>query len=554
MSSKLCRTLAAIVVGLLLHTTVLADQAEEARSLNELRNTVVNLLQALVERGVITREQAEAMVKSAEEKAAAAAAAASAAAAKQQKEEQGAVRVPYVPEIVKDQISKQVAAELGPSIKKELVDQVSSKGSLYSALPDWVQRMQWSGDVRVRGEGDYFASDNATGVYLNFNEVNSLGGIEKAGEEALLNTTEDQNRLRLRARFGFDTVLGSGWTMGLKLATGSTGEIIATTNQTLGTYGAGYTVTFDQAYIRWTGESSTGRQVFTSAGGRIANPWVGTDMVWYNDLTWEGVTEAYRVNLGTDNAHRDDLFATVCAFPLASFSVLDPNPAGQQKWLTAAQFGADFNTENDSRFRMAAAYYDYLHIVGERNSLDSTLFNWSAPAFVQHGNTMFDISNSSDQLTNPVNLYALASNFRIVDLIFVGDFHVLPSHSIELTLEALKNMGFNTAQVEERVGQYVAPRTRGYRADLGFGSSVTGPFATWRASVGYRYLERDAVLDAFNDEDFHLGGTDTKGYTLIFDFWCNPRVWLRLKDMAASAIDGPPLNIDVVQFDVNTRF
>jgi hypothetical protein len=554
MSSKPGRTLAALVMGLSLHASVLADPPEEARSLKELRNTVVNLLQALVERGVITREQAEAMVKNAEEKAAAETAAASAAAAQQEKAEQGAVRVPYVPDIVKDEIGKQVAAELGPSIKKELVDQVSSTGSLFSTLPEWVQRMHWNADVRLRGEGDYFASDNATGVYLDFNQVNSKGGIEKAGDLALLNTTEDQNRLRLRARVGFDAALGSGWSMGMKLATGSTGEIIATTNQTLGTYGAGYTVTFDQAYIRWTGQSSTGRQIFTSTAGRFENPWLSTDMVWYNDLTWEGLTEAYRLNLSRDNAHRKDVFATIGAFPLASFSLLDSNPNGQQKWLTGAQLGLDLDTQNDSRLRFAATYYDYLHIVGERNSLDSTLFNWTAPAFVQKGNTMFDISNSSNQLTNPVNLFALASNFRIADVILVGDLHLLPSYSIGLTLEALKNLGFNAAEVEARVGQYVAPRTRGYRADLAFGSSTTGPFATWRASVGYRYLERDAVPDAFNDEDFHLGGTDTKGYTLMLDFWWNPRVWLRLKDMASHAIDGPPLNIDVVQLDLNTRF
>jgi hypothetical protein len=108
--------------------------------------------------------------------------------------------------------------------------------------------------------------------------------------------------------------------------------------------------------------------------------------------------------------------------------------------------------------------------------------------------------------------------------------------------------------VEQRVGSYVAPRNRGYRADVSFGTSSFGPFATWRGTVGYRYLERDAVVDAFDDEDFHLGGTDTKGYTLIYDFSVNPHVWFRLKYMSANAIDGPPLGIDVLQLDVNSRF
>jgi len=287
-------------------------------------------------------------------------------------------------------------------------------------------------------------------------------------------------------------------------------------------------------------------------GGRFENPWVGTDLVWYNDLTFEGLTSAYRLNFSSDNDHRKDLFATFGGFPLASFSVTDPNAEGQQKWLAGGQIGADIRFHDESRFRFAGTYYDYIHIVGQRNITDSTLFNWTAPAFVQKGNTLFNIANSS---TNQyAGLYALASQYRIVDLIAIGDLQVGARYSIGLTAEALKNIGFRSADVLARTGTYVAARNRGYRADLGFGSSTVGPFGTWRASIGYRYLERDAVLDAFNDEDFHLGGTDAKGYTAIFDFSFNPHVSLRMKYMSANAIDGPPLGIDVWQVDMNTRF
>src|SRR5580693_5826213 len=91
-----------------------ADSASEEQSLNELRNTVVNLLQALVDKGLLTREQAQQMVKQAQDKAAADAAAEAARNAAQTKEDQNAVRVPYVPQIVKDEISKQVAEEVKP--------------------------------------------------------------------------------------------------------------------------------------------------------------------------------------------------------------------------------------------------------------------------------------------------------------------------------------------------------------------------------------------------------------------------------------------------------
>lgn len=534
--------------------TIAADSPQEERNLNELRNTVVNLLQSLVQKGVLTKEQAEQMVKAAQDKAAADAAAAAAANQKQEKEEAGAVRVPYVPEIVKEQISKQVEADLGPSIKQDVVNEVGSKGSLFSALPDWVQRMRWSGSVRLRYELDDFANTNATNLYLDFNQINSKGGIEKAGLSALLNTSEDQKRLRVRALLGFDTDLGYGFSMGTRLATGSVGEVLATTNQTLGTYGSGYTITADLAYIRWINQAFNDRQVVTFTGGRFENPWISTDLIWYNDLTFEGLAGNYRFNLSGDKDHRYDVFVTLGAFPLTSYGATDPNAANQQKWLAAGQLGLDFHTDDGSRIRFGAAYYDYSHISGERNPLDSTVFNWTAPAFVQKGNSLFDISNSSTQTTSPINLFALAANYRIVDLTAITDFHVFPGYSIGLTAEVLRNIGFKIGDVYDRTGTFITPRTHGYRADVNFGSSNPGDLGTWRASVGYRYLQRDAVLDAFDDEDFHLGGTDAKGYTMVGDFWFNPRVYARLKYMAANAVDGPPLTIDVWQLDLNTRF
>lgn len=552
MIEKYRRTAAALMIACALQGSAQAAESQEERKLSELRNTVINLLQSLVQKGVLTKEQAEAMVKSAQEKAAADAAASAAAAQKQEEEEANAIRVPHVPQIVKDEIRKEVVQEITPEMKQAVADQITTKGSLFSALPDWVQRMHWSGSVRVREEIDAFDQNNIVGFYPDYNQINAKGGLNQAGALEFLNTTEDQKRLRLRLLFGFDTNLGGGWSTALRLATGSIGEVLATTNQTLGTYSQGYTITADVGYIRWTGESSTERNIFTATAGRFENPWLSTDLLWYNDLTFEGVYGNYRFNLGSDPARRKDLYATFGAFPLSSFSPFDPNASNQQKWLYAAQAGFDFRTENDSRIQFGAAYYDYSHIDGIANTApNQTNFNWTAPAFVQKANTLFNIANSPN---NTNQLFALASDFRIIDLIAVTDFHVLPLYSVGFTAEAVRNVGFNVAEVEARKGSYVPPRNRGYRADFNFGSSNFGPLATWRASLGYRYLQSDAVLDAFNDEDFHLGGTDTKGETYVLDFSFNPHVWLRAKYMAASAIDGPPLNIDVFQLDINSRF
>lgn len=544
------------LAGLAFAVTALGaqSQSQEEKSLNELRNTVVNLLQALVDRGVLTREQAQAMVKSAEEKAAADAAAAAQRQEQQEKEEAGAVRVPYVPQIVKEEIRKEVVQDLAPSVREDVKREVTRPDSLVSVLPEWVRRMRWTGDVRFLDEGDVFPSGNVQNFYLDLNQVNAKGGIQKAGESAILNTTEDRNRLRLRLRFGFDADLGAGFTMGVRAATG-TGEIFPSTNQTLGTYGSKYQLSLDQGYLGWANNSFGTRQVIALKLGRFENPYLATDLVWYPDLTFEGITGNYRFNLGTQPDHRRDLFLTVGAYPLNNLSPLDSNPVEETKWLAAAQLGVDWHTDAGSRLALTGAYYDYIRNVGILNPPQGTagngLDNWTAPGFFQKGNTVFNIANSTDPT---VQLFALAADFRVADVLLIGTLHLWSNYQVGLTAEALQNVGYDTAAVSARFGSHVAPRNRGWRADLLFGSDALDAFGRWQATAGYRYLERDAVLDAFNDEDFHLGGTDAKGYTLRFDYAFNPRVFLRLKYMQADAIDGPPLAIDVWQVAFNARF
>jgi len=76
----------------------------------------------------------------------------------------------------------------------------------------------------------------------------------------------------------------------------------------------------------------------------------------------------------------------------------------------------------------------------------------------------------------------------------------------------------------------------------------------WQSFIGYRYVERDAVLDAFTDSDFHLGGTDAKGYFLGGRYAFEKNSFLGFRWMSAKEISGLPLAIDVLQLDVNVSF
>jgi Putative porin len=254
-----------------------------------------------------------------------------------------------------------------------------------------------------------------------------------------------------------------------------------------------------------------------------------------------------RIGLGDGDVEQTHLFITAGGHPLQEVEF-----SPQDKWLVAGQLGSDINLGEGQRLRVAGGFYDFFNVTGRLNAPDSTLLNFTAPQFMRWGNTVFDIAN---QINNPnANLFAYASKFRLVDL---NATYTLPINQYVLAaaVDAVRNFGFNTADVASNTGYYVAPRTKGYQGQVSFGYPAVLTAGAWRALVGYRYLQRDAVIDAYTDSDFHyFGGTNAQGYYVIADYGVATRVWLRLRYLSANVIDGPTFGVDVLQFDVNTRF
>lgn len=521
-----------------------AAAADEQR-LTEMQHTIENLLRALVDKGVMTREQAETLVTNAQTQAQKDAAAELASKKSQEEADAGAVRVPYVPEIVKDEIKKQVLSDLTPQVTNQVVSEALSNDSLARSLPDWVRRMRWSGDLRVRAQSDTFASDNFANSYIDVLAINDKGGFAKAGVAGFANTTEDRQRLRVRARVGFDVELGYGWTAGARLTTGNNLRDAVSTNQTLGNYSGRYTVGFDQAWLRWSGTNRTNRQALQVTGGRMGNPWLSSDLVWDQDLMFEGIAGNYRYSFSRDDAFARNWFVTAGAFPLQEIEL-----SNKDKWLLGGQTGIDWKTLGGERYRLGAAYYDFRNITGVRNAFNSTLLDYTAPVFAQRGNTLFDIRNDG----GATNLLALAGEYRIADITANLDFPIGSAHRLSFNADVVENLGYDRDEVLATTGIDDEERTRGYQGEIAFGSARLNERHAWRASIAYRYLERDAVVDAFTDSDFRLGGTDVKGFILGVDFAFSPRAFTRLRYLSGNEIDGLPFGVDVLQLDMNATF
>jgi polyhydroxyalkanoate synthesis regulator phasin len=518
----------------------LACHAEDERqSLEELRNTVVNLLQALVEQGVITKEKAQQMVQAAQAKVAR-------ESGTTPKEEEGAVRVPYVPQIVKDEIAKQVADEVKPGVVADVVKEAKSEGwGVPGALADWLKHTRISGELTLREEGIFYAADNAP--EYNYYGINTAGGVTQAGANAFLDTDENRIRFRGRARLAVESDISDSVTAGMRIVTGNTSDLVSETQTLDGS--APYAFGLDELYIRLDERTARKFDWLTVVGGRFVNPYqTPTNLIFHQDLTFTGTAATGRLGFGDGSADQSNVFFTVGGQQLQEIEF-----SAQDKWLVGAQLGTDLRWGEAQKLRVTGAFFDYFNVTGRLNPSDEPgLYNYTAPTFLRWGNTLFNIANTP---SNTTQLYALASKFRLANVNATYSYGVGSRYALGVTVDAVKNFGFNAAQVEANTGYYVAPRIKGYQTEMSFGDPLVSKLNEWRVLVGYRYLQRDAVIDGYTDSDFHyFGGTNARGYYVSGMYGLSNNLWARIRYMSANQIDGPTFDVDTLQIDLNAHF
>jgi len=512
-------TLALLCAGPLLLAGAPVQASSERAQLEALRATTQAILEALVERGILSDDAAKGLVRDAEAKGAAQAAAVAAAQA-------GVVRVQYVPEAVKREIREQIRQEVVAQAKTERWGEVN-------AVPEWVDRLKWEGDLRVRQQSEFFADGNAAPAFFQASGVN------------LNNTSEDRDRMRVRARLGLTAMATHNITGGLRITTGNTSDPVST-NQTLGTGANRYSLVLDRAFIRYQP-----LDWMNVSGGRLPNPFFSSDLVWDDDLNFEGLAASFKF----DNQFPETRlkpFGALGLFPLQEIEQ-SPTVKAEDKWLLGAQIGTDWQPQLNTRWRFGLAYYDYRNIAGVRNPppLNTTLYNLTAPQSRQKGNSLYNIDNDGNPTTN---LWALAGKYQLANLTAAVDLsHYDPVHVV-LNADVVKNLGYDRSEMQTRMGAGYKARTLGWQTRVTVGWPVFKQPYNWRVFAGYRYLERDAVLDAFTDSDFRLGGTDHKGYFIGGSLALDKNAWVSGKWMSADEIDGLPFSVDVLQLDFNARF
>ena len=537
------------------------------------------LLELMVAKGLVTREEADGLLAQATVAPAPAPVPAGGVA-------NGVQTIPYIPQVVRDQIKEELRAELGT--------QAQAQGwSAPGQTPVWTRGITLSGDIRVRGEG-VFMDDNNADIFVDYGAINAGGGQNINDKTPgyvgppYLNTLEDRQRARIRARFGLKAQIDSWISAEVRVATGNDSSPVST-NQTLGggdEFGK-YALWLDRAAIRLTPVQDVALDF-----GRFANPFWTGDLIFDDDINFDGVAVSARHALNPEFA----VFGTAGAFPIfnTDFNFGSRNaPEGKggpfesrDKYLLAAQLGLDWTPREDMRVRAAVGYFNFDGVEGEVSSpcqfyevacdTDPT-----RPQFQQFGNTMFPIRNvvadPLNPITSPENQYfGLASAYEVLNVRASLDFNAFDGVGFRIEGDYVENLGVDDALMRLRAVNNLGPSTTipdptntngtvtlpgawdggssGWSLKLTAGKLDLASRGDWNVHAGYRRLESDAVLDAFTDSDFHLGGTNSQGWMVGGAYAFGKNTAISARWLSAEEIAGAPLSADRLLIDLLTRF
>ena len=527
--------------------------------------TAADLLKLLVDEGVLDKEKVEELAEKIKQRKREEYSAAVEPVESEEKDVRptttgNVVRVPYIPEYVRDEIRDQVRLGLREDVTGDVLAQAEQeRWGVPGILPSWVDSMKFYGDVRVRGQADYFGSDNLPQTYTDVNFINANGGSSelkvspKDVDKLWLNTTQDRQRLRVRARFGVKATPTAGVEAGVRLVTGSADNPIST-NHTTGNYEEKYDINLDLAYVKFKNQIDS----LNLSAGRIKNPFYSTELIWDSDLTFDGISTTYRYLRSDDlddDARQWDPFVTLSAFAIDEVEL-----ESDDKWLFSFQSGFDYQWWDQDKLSFAVSYYHYKNIAGEENAPDLFTTDYSAPGYVAKGNNLFNIRNIT--LDPDAELLPLSSDFHLIDAYIQYDLAYLSPIHIILTANYVKNIGFDQDEIYDRTGDMLDELTEGWY----FGATIGWPEirirGNWQLNFSYRQLEQDAVLDAFTDSDFHLGGTNAEGYTIQFVYGLAENTYTSIKwissdemeDMPIAGSGAGPFSVDTLFWDLGVKF
>ena len=313
-----------------------------------------------------------------------------------------------------------------------------------SAPAPWYERIEFGGDFRSRYEGFY-----------------------QDGRET-------RHRGRFRLRFRIDTDVNDDTHLQIPIASGDPGTPVST-NQTLTGFFRPKPFNLDRANIRY---NPTGASALTLGVGKFGSPMTRTQMVWDDDLNFEGGYEqvAWAVS--------DTIDVTLLALQTAVNEV-----SGDADSYMLGGYGEVGFSFGAHRLQVSVANYGFANVdqvavgraTGSLNSLLTNLVNRDADG----------------------NIVGLVSDFNMIDTIVEAEFDTgRKDYPFRLLGEYLRNT------------KAVSDRDTGLWFEAEYGGSRT--LRTYTLGYTYGRIQQEAALSPFVFSDMPGTNTELHMFTVAY--------------------------------------
>ena len=274
---------------------------------------------------------------------------------------------------------------------------------------------------------------------------------------------DPRHRWVVRFRSGVTRQFGKLANFGVRVATGQRGDPNST-DITLGDFADRLEISLDRAFLELKHEGAF------LTGGKFANPFLTTELVWDGDVNQQGVAGS----IARSGKHQ------VIPKLTGIYYIVDEDTINPDSYMAGGQGQLTFRRSSAWSVNLAGAYYDY--------TIKS----------LHHA----DAGDTRSNRLNPDGTGYL-SDFDLLDSVLTIDHRGFGERfPVRFVADYVKNLG---ADDEDE----------GFGVDLFVGrASAKGDM---RFRYGYSQAETDAVLAAFSHDNTTLA-TNYKQHTLTFDY------------------------------------
>jgi hypothetical protein len=326
---------------------------------------------------------------------------------------------------------------------------------------------------------------------------------------------DSRQRGRYRFRFGVRTPIAEGLDFNFRLASGEAADVTST-NQSFGEFQNRKPINIDQVSLTFNPPAAT---ALTLGVGKYAYPVIRTQMVWDDDVNWEGIFEQVGWRAGRGS------------FRLVGAQVtMNEVAADEDSFLFAYAGQAGFTA---GRHSVQVQVADYL------------FHNPDQIAVALHERTEIRTQNTNALRHDAAgDVVGYVSGFNVVDTIAQATFN---TGREQYPLVATADFAMNTrAATEDDQGLWLV---------AAYGRAATP--RTYQATYTYARIEQDAVVSAFNFSDM-VPATNVVMNMTTFSYMPRNRVNLDFIAILTRLLEPPPMQpnplLTRIQIDARVTF